>query len=191
MATLKRDTKETKIDATLDLYGEGIYDIDTKIGFFNHMLEGFTKHSLTNITLRCLGDIDVDYHHSVEDCGIVLGKLLNQELFPIKSIERFGEASVVMDEACVECVIDISNRPFLVFDIPNLEHKVGDFDCELIEEFFRAIVLNASISVHLILKRGKNKHHIIEAIFKSFAVALRRAVAINERVKIPSTKGTI
>jgi imidazoleglycerol-phosphate dehydratase len=190
MAELRRDTKETKIEAKLDLYGSGKYSIDTKIGFFNHMLESMTKHSLMDMSLTCDGDIDVDFHHSVEDSGIVIGKLLNNELFPIESIERFGEASIVMDEACVECVIDISNRPYLVFELPD-DAKVGEFDCELVEEFFRALVLNASITVHLIFKRGKNKHHIIEAAFKAFAVALRRAVAKNDRVKVPSTKGVL
>jgi imidazoleglycerol-phosphate dehydratase len=190
MANIERNTKETKIKASLNLYGEGKYNIDTKIGFFNHMIESMTKHSIMDLELTCDGDIEVDYHHSVEDSGIVIGKLLNDELFPIESIERFGEASIVMDEACVECVIDISNRPFLVFELPD-EAKVGEFDCELVEEFFRALVLNASITVHLIFKRGKNKHHIIEAAFKAFAVALRRAIAKNDRVKVPSTKGIL
>jgi imidazoleglycerol-phosphate dehydratase len=190
MNELKRETKETNIDAALELYGSGKYSISTKIGFFNHMLESFTKHSLIDLDLECEGDIDVDFHHSVEDCGIVIGKLLNKELFPIKNIERFGEATVVMDETSVNAVCDISNRPYLHFEVP-MNGKVGDFDVELVEEFFRAVTLNASITLHIVLQRGTNKHHIIEAVFKSFAVALRRAVEKNERVKVPSTKGVL
>jgi imidazoleglycerol-phosphate dehydratase len=190
MEHIKRDTKETKIDAKLDIYGSGQYNIDTKIGFFNHMLEALTKHSLMDLNLKCDGDIDVDFHHSVEDCGIVIGQLLKEELFPIQNIERFGEATVVMDETAVQSVIDVSNRPYLHFEV-TLENSVGDFDTELVEEFFRALSLNASITLHIVLQRGKNRHHIIEAVFKSFAVALRRAITKNDRVKIPSTKGVL
>ena len=190
MIELNRETKETIINAKLKLYGSGNSKINTKIGFFNHMLEAFTKHSLIDLEINCDGDIDVDFHHSVEDCGIVIGKLLNKELFPVQNIERFGEATVVMDETAVESVIDISNRPFLYFEVP-MGEKVGDFDTELVEEFFRALSLNASITLHIILKRGNNKHHIIEAVFKSFAVALRRAIIKNNRVKTPSTKGIL
>ncbi|TLD88149.1 imidazoleglycerol-phosphate dehydratase HisB [Helicobacter sp. MIT 05-5294] len=190
METLTRNTKETQITATLEVYGEGKAEIETKIGFFNHMLESLCKHANWNLQLQCIGDLEVDFHHSVEDCGIVIGSLLKSLLFPIQKIERFGNASIVMDEACVECDLDISNRPFLVFDL-ELDGKVGDFDCELVEEFFRAVVMNAGISAHIIKKRGKNKHHLIEAAFKAFAVALRRASAKNETLGIPSTKGVL
>lgn len=190
METLTRNTKETQITATLEVYGEGKAEIATKIGFFNHMLESLCKHSNWNLKLQCEGDLEVDFHHSVEDCGIVIGTLLKNSLFPIQRIERFGNASIVMDEACVECDLDLSNRPFLFFDL-NVVGKVGDFDCELVEEFFRAVVVNAGISAHIVKKRGKNKHHLIEAAFKSFAVALRRAATKNDTIGIPSTKGVL
>lgn len=192
MKEITRTTKETNIQATLEVYGNGKYNIETNIGFFNHMLEAFTKHSLMDLNLTCKGDTEVDFHHSVEDCGIVIGSLLKSELFPISNIERFGNGAVVMDEACVECDIDISNRPFLVFDLgKNFNGKIGEFDTELIEEFFRAVVFNAGLSVHINLKRGKNLHHIAEAAFKAFAFALRKAVSKNERINTPSTKGCL
>lgn len=190
MTTIQRATKETKIDLTLEVYGEGKSNIKTDIGFLNHMLESLTKHALLDLTLSCKGDIEVDFHHSTEDIGIVFGEALKKEIFPVKNIERFGEATVVMDESAVNCVIDVSNRPFLVFDLP-INTKIGEFDSELIEEFFRALVINAGLSVHITFLRGKNTHHIAEAAFKSFAIALRRALCLNSRVKIPSTKGIL
>ncbi len=191
METLTRNTKETQITASLEVYGSGIAEITTGIGFFNHMLESLCKHANWNLKLECKGDLDVDCHHSVEDCGIVIGSLLRNALFPIQKIERFGNAAIVMDEACVECDLDLSNRPFLVFMLEDIEGKVGELDCELVEEFFRALVVNAGISAHIVAKRGKNKHHIIEAAFKSFAVAMRRACAQNDKLGIPSTKGVL
>jgi len=190
MIEVKRETKETNIELKLELYGSGQYKIETGIGFFNHMLESFSKHSLIDIDLKCIGDIHVDFHHSVEDCGIVIGQALHKELFPIKAIERFSNSNVVMDESCVECSLDISNRPYIVYEIEDIG-LIGDFDIELAEEFFRALVLNAGLSVHLIKQRGKNRHHIIEAAFKALAISIRRATLINERVSIPSTKGTV
>ncbi len=190
MVEINRKTKETNISLILNLYGEGKSEISTKIGFFDHMLEAFSKHSLIDIKLICDGDIHVDFHHSVEDVGIVIGEALKKEIFPVKNIERFGEASIILDEACVNSVLDISNRAYLFYDLP-LENKVGEFDTELAEEFFRAVVMNAGLSLQLSFIRGKNRHHIIEAAFKSFAVALRRALTINERIKIPSTKGVL
>ena len=188
--TIKRETKETKIEASLNVYGNGKSDIQTKVGFFDHMLESFSKHSQMDINLKCEGDLHVDFHHCVEDVGIVLGTALKEQIFPVSSIERFGEASIVMDEACVECVLDISNRPFLYFELP-IEGKVGDFDVELVEEFMRAFILNSSITAHIVLKRGKNKHHIIEAAFKSLALALRRALSKNDGLGVLSTKGVL
>jgi len=185
-----RETKETKIEADLKPYGSGKSDILTSVGFFDHMLESFCKHSQMDISLKCEGDLHVDFHHCVEDVGIVLGTAFKSEVYPVESIERFGEASIVMDEACVECVVDISNRAYLYFDIP-VDGKVGEFDVELVEEFFRAFVLNAGISAHIVLKRGKNRHHIIEASFKALAVALRRALKKDESLGILSTKGVL
>lgn len=190
-----RKTKETDIALSLLLYGSGNASIQTSIGFFNHMLESLTKHSLMDIELLCKGDIHVDGHHSIEDCGILLGKALCEAIYPAQGIERFGNASIVMDEACVECDIDVSNRAFLVFDTHEyrLPFKgiVGELDIELVEEFFRALVFNANLSVHIVLKRGKNLHHIVEAMFKAFGVALRRALNINPRICVPSTKGVL
>ncbi len=190
MVTVKRETKETKIEISLEVYGSGKSQIETKIGFFDHMLESLAKHALFDLKIRCDGDIHVDFHHTVEDVGIVLGEAIKKEIYPVKNIERFSNSIVVMDEAAVECAIDVSNRPFLVYDLP-LEGKIGEFDAELIEEFFRALVFNASLTTHLIYKRGKNRHHIAEAAFKAFAVSFKRAVYKNKRVSIPSTKGVL
>jgi len=190
MQELKRVTKETNISCTLNVNGTGKSSIQTGIGFFDHMLEAFSKHSAIDLTLKCDGDLHVDYHHSVEDCGIVIGQLLKKEIFPISNVERYGNATVVMDEASVTCAMDLSNRPFLVYELDVLE-KVGTFDVELVEEFFHAMVMNSGITAHIIQDRGRNKHHIIEAAFKSFAVALRRALIVNEKLGIPSTKGVL
>jgi len=187
---IERKTKETNIKAKLEVYGNGKSSIDTKIGFFDHMLEAFTKHGLLDLELTCDGDIFVDFHHSVEDVGIVIGEALKKEIFPIENVERFGEATVVMDEASVNTALDLSNRAFLHFEV-DLDGKIGDFDTELVEEFFRAVCFNAGITAHIVCLRGKNKHHIVEAAFKSFAVALRRATSQNSRVGIPSTKGIL
>jgi len=190
MTTLKRDTKETQIAVTLDVYGTGKHKIETGIGFFDHMLEAFSKHGLLDLELLCKGDTHIDFHHSVEDSGIVLGQALKEEIFPIANVERYGEATVVMDEAAVNTALDLSNRPFLHFEV-DVQDKIGDFDAELVEEFFRALCFNAGITAHIVCLRGKNRHHIVEATFKSFAVALRRAVAKNERIGVPSTKGVL
>ena len=190
MITKTRTTKETDITISLDLNGLGKSNISTGVGFLDHMLESFSKHSLIDLDITCKGDTHIDDHHSVEDVGIVLGSLVAEALYPIEKVERFGSANIVMDEACVSCDIDLSNRPFLVFEL-DVAGKVGQFDTELVEEFFRAFVLNARISTHIIQLRGKNKHHIIEGAFKSLAVALRRATAKNDRVGIPSTKDVL
>ena len=190
-----RKTKETDLKLRLKLYGSGKSSIDTGIGFFNHMLEAFSKHSLMDLDLFCKGDLFVDFHHTVEDCGIGLGQALKNCIFPVESMERFGNGAVVMDEACVSCDLDISGRPYLLFDMSKAANgyigRVGDFDVELVEEFFRALVMSAGLSVHLILQRGKNLHHITEAAFKALALGLRRAVAYNDRIQIPSTKGCL
>ncbi|MGE4396686.1 MAG: imidazoleglycerol-phosphate dehydratase HisB [Sulfurimonas sp.] len=187
MITKSRKTKETDITISLNLIGEGKSKIETGVGFLDHMLESFSKHSLIDLEISCKGDTHIDDHHSVEDVGIVLGSLLAEAIYPVKNMERFGSANIVMDEACVSCDLDLSNRPYLVYEV-NVTGKVGHFDTELVEEFFRAFVLNARISTHIVALRGKNKHHIIEAAFKSLAVAIRRAMQPNERVGIPSTK---
>ena len=190
MTSIERNTKETKIKASLNLYGSGSHTITTKIGFFDHMLEAFSKHGLLDLELICDGDIHIDFHHSVEDTGIVIGQALHKEIFPIENVERYGEATVVMDEASVNTALDLSNRPFLHFDV-DIKDKIGDFDSELVEEFFRALCFHAGITAHIVSLRGKNRHHIVEATFKSFAVALRRATEKNSRIGIPSTKGVL
>jgi len=188
--TKTRTTKETDITISLDLNGTGKSEIETGVGFLDHMLESFSKHSLIDLKISCNGDTHIDDHHSVEDVGIVLGSLLAEAIYPVKNMERFGSANIVMDEACVSCDLDLSNRPFLIYEL-NVAGKVGQFDSELVEEFFRAFILNSKISAHIIELRGKNKHHIIEAAFKSVAVAIRRATARNDRIGIPSTKDVL
>lgn len=190
MIYINRKTKETDIKIELLLYGSGKSFIDTGVGFLDHMLESFSKHSLIDLFVSCKGDTHIDDHHSVEDIAIAIGQALKKAIYPISKIERFGSAAIVMDETCVECDLDLSNRPFLVYDI-SIEGNVGNFDVELTEEFFRAICFNSGLTAHIIMKRGKNKHHIIEAAFKSLAVALRRAITVNERSGIPSTKGIL
>ena len=190
MLNKTRKTKETDIEISLTLEGTGKSTINTGVGFLDHMLESFSKHSLIDLDIKCVGDTYIDDHHSVEDVGIVLGSLLNEAIYPAKGIERFASAAIVMDEACIECDLDLSNRPFLYFNL-DVSGKVGSFDTELTEEFFRALILNAGISAHIVQKRGVNKHHIIEAAFKSVAVAIRRAIAKNDRIGIPSTKDVL
>ena len=190
MIKIERKTKETDIKIELNVYGEGKSKIATGVAFLDHMLESFSKHSLMDINISCKGDTHIDDHHSVEDIGISLGQAIKKAIYPISKVERFGSAAIVMDEACVECDLDLSNRPFLVYEV-EVNGKVGSFDTELVEEFFRAITFNAGITAHIIMKRGKNKHHIIEAAFKSLAVALRRATTANERMGVPSTKGVL
>lgn len=191
MATITRDTKETQITCTTTLKGNGSYSIATGVRFLDHMIEALSKHSGIDIKLACKGDIDIDDHHSVEDCGIVLGKALKEDIFPIANVERYGNATVVMDEASVSCDLDLSNRPYLVYEVEKLENKIGSFDAELVEEFFQALVINSGITCHIIYNRGKNKHHIAEAAFKAFAVALRRALSKNDSIGVPSTKGVL
>ena len=187
---MQRKTKETDISLELEIYGSGKSEISTGIGFFDHMLEAFCKHALFDMKLVCKGDLHVDFHHSVEDVGIVIGLALREKIYPLSGVERFGEATVVMDEAAVNCALDLSNRPFLVYESIN-EGKVGEFDVELANEFFQALAFNAAITLHIAKIRGRNSHHILEVSFKACAVALRRALAKNSRVGVPSTKGVL
>ena len=192
MISKNRATKETKIELELELYGRGSAQIQTGIGFFDHMLSAFAKHAWIDLNLRCEGDLQVDFHHSVEDCGIVLGSAIKEVIYPAQNIERFGDSVVVMDEAAVSAALDFSNRAFLVFDCPSLKRgKIGEFDAELVEEFFRALAFNANFTLHISQIRGENLHHIAEAVFKAFAVAFRRAISINEHAGVPSTKGVL
>ncbi len=190
MIEITRETKETQISVKLNLYGTGQAKINTGVGFYDHMLEAFTKHAHIDMEVECKGDTHIDDHHTVEDVAIVIGQALKKAIYPVQSIERFGNATVVMDEASITCDIDLSNRGFLVFELP-IGGKVGDFDVELVEEFFKAFAFNLPLTLHLVYNRGKNKHHIIEGAFKALAVALRRAVTVNENAGIPSTKGVL
>ena len=190
MTTIERITKETKIVCSVDLTHSGRSEIASGVGFFDHMLEAFAKHSGISLCITCDGDTHIDDHHSVEDCGIVIGQALRKEIFPIQEVERYGNATVVMDEASVSCALDLSNRPYLVYKT-EIFGKVGSFDVELVEEFFHALILNSGITCHIVCERGSNKHHIIEAMFKAFAVALRRALIPNHTLGIPSTKGVL
>lgn len=190
MIELSRKTKETDITCKLSINKQKPSQISTGIGFFDHMLEALSKHSGVSLELICKGDLHIDAHHSVEDSAIVIGQALKKAIFPIQKVERYSNATVVMDEASVTCELDLSNRPYLVYEVQTAG-KVGEFDCELVEEFFHALVLNAGVTCHLIQNRGRNKHHILEATFKAFAVALRRALAKNEALGVPSTKGIL
>jgi len=186
---VKRETKETKIRVKLELYGKGVSKIDTGVPFLDHMLISFSKHSNIDLEIECAGDNHIDDHHSVEDIGIVLGQALSKVIYPAYDIERFGSATILMDEASVTCDIDLSRRAYLVFKLP-VEGQVGNFDVELVEEFFKALAFNMPFTMHLVANRGHNKHHLIEASFKALAISLRRAVVKNNS-GTPSTKGMI
>ena len=191
-AEIERNTRETKIRLSLDLDGEGRGEIDTGIGFFNHMLELLKKHALIDLSVTCAGDLDVDYHHTVEDVGLVLGQALNQALGDRVGITRYGFASVPMDEALCETSIDLGGRPFLVFLSPKKHLMVRDFEVKLLEEFFRSVSVEGRLNIHTREIYGDETHHVCEGIFKSFARALRQAVARDSREKgVPSSKGVL
>ena len=191
-AEVERNTKETKISLSLDLDGSGEGVVDTGIGFFNHMLDLLKKHALINLSVKAVGDLDVDYHHTVEDVGLVFGQALNKVLGDRKGMVRYGFASIPMDEALCETSVDLGGRPFVVFASDKKHMMVRDFEVKLVEEFFRAVSVEGRLNVHLREIYGDEAHHVCEGIFKSFARALRQAVSNDPREKgIPSSKGTI
>ncbi len=192
-AEIIRKTAETDIALQLNLDGEGKYTIDTGCGFLNHMMELFTRHGNFDLTLKCVGDTHVDYHHTAEDVAISLGRAFDEALGDRRGIRRYGSMILPMDEALVLAAVDISGRPALGWDLPIPTEKVGDFDTELVKEFMLALTRSLGASIHLRLFAGENSHHIIEGAFKALARALAEAVAIDERFRdrIPSTKGTI
>ncbi len=192
-AEITRRTSETDIRASLALDGQGRAEITTGIGFLDHMLTALTRHALLDMTLHADGDLHIDFHHTTEDCGIVLGQAIRTALGDKRGIRRFGQALVPMDEALAECAIDISGRPYLAWSVAFARDKVGAMDTELFEEFFRAVVMNAGLTVHITQKAGSNAHHVAEACFKAFARALRMAVEMDPRAAgaIPSTKGSL
>ncbi|MBR6512439.1 MAG: imidazoleglycerol-phosphate dehydratase HisB [Clostridia bacterium] len=190
---LKRKTAETGIELSLCLDGTGKISIDTGIGFMDHMLTLFAKHGGFDLTLRCVGDTNVDFHHSVEDIGIALGTAFSEALGDKKGICRYGSVILPMDEALILCAVDISGRDLLNYRVDVPTEKVGDFDTELVKEFFLGFVRNSKITLHILELEGENSHHILECTFKAVARTLRKAVAIDESFKdeIPSTKGVL
>lgn len=191
-ASIERKTGETDINVELDLDGEGKYEVDTGIGFFDHMLSLMAKHGLLDLKVMAKGDTYVDSHHTVEDVGIVIGECIKKALLDKASINRYGTAFVPMDEALAQVSMDISGRPFLVFDAEFTTDKLGTFDTEMVEEFFRAVAFNSGITLHVRVLYGKNNHHMIEGLFKAFGRALCEAVLKNERIKgVMSTKGML
>lgn len=192
-ATIERKTKETDIKLKLGLEGTGISEIDTGIPFLDHMLNLMTAHGFMDIQITARGDTEIDYHHTVEDLGICLGMAINQALGEKEGIRRYGQATVPMDEALARVVIDISNRPFLVYRVSFKESQTGTFDVSLVKEFFRALVNYSGITMHVDLVSGDDAHHIAESIFKAFGMALDQAVSIENRLEgaVPSTKGVL
>jgi imidazoleglycerol-phosphate dehydratase len=192
-ADLIRKTAETDISVSLNLDGTGAYDNHTGVGFFDHMLDQLARHSLIDITLHARGDLHIDDHHTVEDCGIALGQALARALGDKKGIRRYGSFLLAMDDAQVRCALDLSARPFLVWNVPFPTQKIGTFDTELVREFFQALATHGGITLHVDLLHGLNSHHIAEAAFKSVARALREAVEADPRMAgvLPSTKGAL
>ncbi len=190
---VERRTKETDIAVEINLDGSGKYSINTSIPFLDHMLSLMCRHGLFDAKLKAKGDIEIDYHHTVEDVGIVLGKAIKQALGDMKGISRYGQASVPMDETLASVSLDISGRPYLVYKVEfPKKSKLKDFDPDLIEDFLQAFVSNSSITLHINVLYGRNTHHIIEAIFKGLGRALRQAVTIDPRIKgLPTTKGKL
>ena len=192
IGTIDRNTKETQIKLSLQLDGTGKSDISTGIGFFDHMLEGFSRHGLFDLTVDVKGDLEVDSHHTIEDTGIVLGQAIRQAVGDKKGIRRFGDCMLPMDETLMLCALDLSGRPYLKFYMPLTVPKVGDFDTEMVHEFFYAVSYGAEMNLHLKMLDGENNHHIIEAAFKAFAKALDKAVQYDDRIQeVLSTKGSL
>ena len=192
-ASIARKTAETEIAVTVDLDGTGAYDNQTGVGFFDHMLDQLARHSLIDLKVRATGDLHIDDHHTVEDTGIALGQALAQALGDKRGIRRYGECHLPMDEALVRAALDLSGRPFLVWDVPMTAPKIGSFDTELVREFFQAFATHGGITLHVTRLAGVNSHHIAEAAFKAVARALRMAVETDPRKAdaIPSTKGSL
>ena len=190
---VERKTKETQIAAALNIDGSGKYSIKTPIPFFDHMLTLMCKHGLFDLTLKVRGDVEIDDHHTVEDTGIVLGKALKEALGDMKGINRYGQAAVPMDEALAHVTLDISGRPYLVYNVTfPKKSKMREFDPDLIEDFLQAFASSAGITLHINAPYGRNSHHIVEAIFKALGRALKQAVFLDPRVKgVPSTKGSL
>src|ERR1043165_7713384 len=192
-ATIERKTRETEIAVSLDLDGSGEADVDTGIGFLDHMLESFARHAMLDLKVRAQGDLHIDFHHTTEDTGIVIGQAIAKALGDFKGIRRFGEATIPMDETLTRCTIDVSNRPYLIWKVNFTRPKLGEMDTELFKEWFQAVAQNAGITLHIENLYGENNHHIVESCYKGLARALRAAVEIDPRKSdaIPSTKGVL
>jgi len=192
-AKISRKTAETDIDVSLTLDGTGSYDMQTGIGFFDHMLDQLARHSLIDMNVQCKGDLHIDDHHSVEDVGIAIGQALTKALGDKRGIRRYGSCLLPMDDALVRCALDLSGRPFLVWNVDLPTAKIGTFDTELVREFFQALATHGGITLHVDMLHGINSHHIAEAAFKAVARALREAVETDPRKgdAIPSTKGML
>lgn len=192
-ATIERVTKETRIRAAVNLDGTGIYDVSTGIGFLDHMLEQLSRHSLIDLSLEAKGDLHIDYHHTTEDSGYVVGEAVRQALGARTGISRYGAASIPMDETLTEVSLDISGRPYLVWGVKMPQAKLGEMDTELFKEWFQAFVQSAGVTLHVRNIYGDNTHHIVESCFKALARALRQAVTIDQRMadSVPSTKGSL
>ena len=193
IATITRNTAETQISVTINLDGTGKYDNRTGVGFFDHMLDQLSRHSLIDMTIHAAGDYHIDDHHTVEDTGIALGQAIVKAVGDKKGINRYGSCLLPMDDALVRAALDISARPFLVFNVDMPTQKIGNFDTELVREFFQALSTHAGLTLHIDQLHGLNSHHIAEAAFKSVARALRQAVEIDPRMSqaLPSTKGAL
>jgi len=192
-ASVARNTKETEITATINLDGTGACDVQTGIGFLDHMIEQLARHSLMDITLRANGDLHIDYHHTTEDCGIALGQAFAKALGDKRGITRYADVHLPMDEALTRVAVDVSGRPYLVWNVTFTRDKLGEMDTELFREWFQAFAQNAGITLHVANLYGDNNHHIAETCFKGLARALGQAIALDPRQegRVPSTKGTL
>jgi imidazoleglycerol-phosphate dehydratase len=192
VATLERKTKETSIDVTIDLDGVGRHEVQTPLPFLTHMVEQIARHGLFDLTVHASGDVEIDGHHTTEDLGFVLGQCVSKALDDRKGIRRYGWALLPMDEARVACTLDLSGRPFFVWEMALPKAKIGEFDVELAEVFFEGFARGAACNLHLVKQAGDNLHHVIEIAFKAFAKALEAATRLDPRVGgVPSTKGTL
>ena len=193
VATVERKTKETEIFVSVDLDGTGEYDIDTGIGFLDHMLESFSKHSAIDLKVRAEGDLHIDMHHTTEDTGIVMGQAVAQALGDMAGIRRFGSATIPMDETCTRAAVDVSGRPYMIWKVAFSQPKLGDMDTELFQEWFKAFAQHGGITLHVETLYGENNHHIVESSYKALARSLRQAIEVDDRQDqaIPSTKGVL
>ncbi|WP_092496246.1 imidazoleglycerol-phosphate dehydratase HisB [Faunimonas pinastri] len=192
-AEISRKTNETDISVAVALDGTGRYDVQTGIGFLDHMLEQLSRHSLIDMTIRAKGDLHIDFHHTAEDVGIAIGQAISRALGDRRGITRYASLDLAMDETCTRAAVDVSGRPYLIWKVEFSRDKVGEFDTELFREFFHALAHNAGITLHVVNHYGENNHHIAETCFKAVARVLRQAIAIDPRTadSVPSTKGTL